>query len=101
MAKIREDSGNHKKPQIKDIWKTPVDFGSVTLVVKYVIYENGTYTMLTDDLKYRDDLEIIFDSNKQCFTIKNIDRLRLEWNERHSESVDSVNDLNDFIGLVE
>jgi len=51
------------------------------------------YRMFTDDLKYGDHLEIIFDGktrkgqvcSKQCFVIKNIDRLRAEWRKNHSE----------------
>lgn len=48
------------------------------------------YRMFTDDLKYGDHLEIIFDKEKQCYTIKELDKLRAEWRKNHPD--ESVND---------
>jgi len=99
MEKTKEISGSCKD-KIREIWKTPVQFGNTSIVVKYVIYKAGYCRMYTDDLKYGRNLEIVFDNKKQCFTIKNLAKLRKQWAERHAESVESTNDLDDFIGLV-
>lgn len=55
------------------------------------------YKMYTDDLKYGDHLEIIFDNKKQCFTIKGLDNLRAEWRKNHPED-NVIDDV--FEGLI-
>lgn len=58
------------------------------------------FRMWTDDLKYGDHLEIVFDGktkrgqkcSKQCFVIKDIDRLRAEWRRNHPEE-NVINDV--------
>jgi hypothetical protein len=45
------------------------------------------YRMWTDELKYGERLEILFDNQKQCFTIKDLDKLRKKWSKTHLENV--------------
>lgn len=56
--------------------------------VLYIYDEkSGGYRMYTYDTKYGEHKEIIFDRDKQCFTIKNLDRFRRKWNETHKDKV--------------
>ena len=60
----------------------------------HYIYDakKGGYRMYTDDTKYGRHQEIIFDIDKHCFTIKNLDRLRKNWNKTHKDKVKRVMD---------
>jgi len=46
----------------------------------------GGYRMYTDDTKYGEHKEIIFDKDKQYFVIRNIDRFRRRWNDTHRDN---------------
>ena len=48
-------------------------------VLLELIDKSPYYRMWTDDLKYGEHLEIIFSNKKQCFTIKDIDKLLDNW----------------------
>lgn len=50
-------------------------------------YKSGRHKMFTDVLKYGPRQEIIFDKKKQCFTIKDLEKLRAEWRKSHPEEV--------------
>jgi hypothetical protein len=68
--------------------------------VHYIFDEEiGKYRMYTDDTKYGERMEIIFDNEKQCFTIKNLDKLRKKWNETHKDEVkrDIDRDFDEFL----
>jgi hypothetical protein len=68
--------------------------------VHYIFDEKqGKYRMYTDDTKYGERKEIIFDNKKQCFTIKNLNKLRKKWNKAHKDKVkgDEDEDFNKFI----
>lgn len=51
--------------------------------ILYEIKEGGVYRRFTNDLKYGDRQEIIFDNKNQCYTIKHLDKLRAEWRIVH------------------
>ena len=57
------------------------------LKIEYYTDSERDYWIFTDDLKYRENQEIIFDDKKQCFTIKNLERLRNEWRKLHPDDV--------------
>jgi len=67
----------------------PVKNGSGSRMDVDYIYDekNGGYRMYTYDTKYGERKEIIFDKDKQCFTIKNLDGLRKKWNDAHKDKV--------------
>lgn len=53
--------------------------------VLYEIDDSGKCRLYTDDLKYKQKCEIIFDKDIQCFTIKGLDNLRTEWRKTYPE----------------
>ncbi len=55
--------------------------------VLFEINSDGTYRMYTDDLKYGEHLEIIYDKDIGMFNVKGIKKLRDEWKRNHGESV--------------
>ena len=60
----------------------------LTMDVKYIFDKKaGRHRLFTDDLKYGSGLEIVFSNRSQCFVIKGLDRLRMEWNKLHSDMV--------------
>lgn len=44
------------------------------------------YVMYTDDLKYGDKLEIVFDKIKNIYSIKNLEKIKEKWNKKHGIS---------------
>lgn len=74
----------------------PIKNSSLKLVVKYVVTNEGELRMFTDDLKYGDNLEVVFDKKQQTYTVKNLEKLRKQWNETHAESVESTIELESF-----
>ncbi len=80
-----------KKQKIKvdSIWfarELPIHNSNFKIDVLYEIWSDGhnyETRMFTDDLKYGSHLEIIFDNKKQMYTIKNLKKLREEWNKKH------------------
>jgi hypothetical protein len=72
------------KPVLKDricfARHLPVNGNKDTkLDVLYELYSDGSYRMYTDDLKYGEHLEIVYDDVKGMFTIKGLEGLREEW----------------------
>jgi len=55
-----------------------------------VIYEwdnkRAEYRMYTDDLRYKDKLEIVFDNDKNIFVIHRLDKIKEKWNLTHGIS---------------
>ncbi|KYK34133.1 MAG: hypothetical protein AYK22_05875 [Thermoplasmatales archaeon SG8-52-3] len=70
------------------------EFGIDVLIVTN---KNGIHRIYTCVSKYGSILEIIFDKKKQCFTIKNLDKLRAEWRKSHSEEDVKDNVFENFI----
>lgn len=65
------------------------------LDVEFELIDDSPYLrMWTDDLKYSDYLEIVFDNKKQCFVIKGIDKLRADWRKNHPDE-DVIDDVFD------
>lgn len=52
-----------------------------------VYYEEGK--MYTDSLKYGKHLEIIWNKETNCFTIKNLEKLREEWRKNKGKPTDN------------
>ena len=50
--------------------------------------KNKKYKPYTDECKYGDNLEIVFSRDKQCYTIKGIQRLKDDWRKEHGKPVD-------------
>ena len=48
-------------------------------------FNQELYRMFTDELRYSPNLEIIFNKDSQCFTIKDLDKLRTNWNKTHPD----------------
>lgn len=87
----RKVRSKKSKPKLKEsIWfarHLPLHNGDFRIDVLYEIYSDGSYKMYTDDLKYGDHLEIVYDSDKQMFTIKNLAKLRQEYYRKQGEDV--------------
>ena len=47
----------------------------------------GIYQTYADDTRYGKCKEIIFDNEKQRFTIKDLNKLRKKWNDTHKDKV--------------
>ena len=95
MKKNLETRGTQRIVLQRDNWqikftreralKNNLDF---RIDVLYIYDEkSGGYRMYTYDTKYEEHKEIIFDRDKQCYTIKNLDRFRRKWNETHKDEV--------------
>jgi len=65
-----------------------------------VIYQwndgNDSYKMYTDDLKYEDNLEIIFDVDKNCFVVKKLEKIKEKWNSDHGISNDPFDNFMEY-----
>jgi len=57
------------------------------------------YRMYTDELRYGDFLEIAFDNKKQCFVVKDINRLKVEWNKEHGIVERKKEDIDEMFEL--
>ena len=59
-----------------------------------VLYEwdavNRKHRVSTDDLKYGSHLEIVFSNNSQCFTIKDLYKLREKWLKKRGKSAKDI-----------
>jgi len=95
MKKNLETRGTQRVVLQRDDWQIKCA-GELPLISNpdfridvHYIYDgrNGGYRMYADDTKYGEHKEIIFYIDKQCFTIKNLDRLRRNWNETHKDKV--------------
>jgi len=69
----------------------------IEIDVLFEIFEGGGLRMYTNNLKYGPMQEINFDKKNQCFTIKNLDKLRVEWRKNHPEDTIDDNVLDVFI----
>ena len=92
-----------KKVKITDrIWfarHLPIHKGDFRIDVLYELYNDGSYRMYTDDLKYGDHLEIVFNDDKQMYSIKDLDKVRSEYYAKQDKDV--VTNVGSFERLID
>jgi hypothetical protein len=98
----RTTKSTKPKPTLKEsIWfarHLPIRGTNFKIDVLYEFYSDGSYKMFTDDLKYGDHLEIVYDKSIGMYNVKNISKLREEYYRKQSEDVVSdVDALKEFI----
>ena len=97
---------------IKHARALPIKNNPSSRLDKHFIFDEkkGIYRIYTENTKYRtryDNIdetgegelqEIIFDNEKQCFTINNLNKLREKWNDTHKDKVirDIDRDFDEF-----
>lgn len=63
----------------------------------YLEYDEGLkkYRTFTDELKYGDHLEVIFNKETNMYTIRDLDKLRKKWKMAHGEPTDPLEIFRD------